>query len=382
MRLAPVNCVQEGNILAKTLYDRDGRVLLNRGVVLNKGILQKIEENQIFTIYIDDEFSTNEIEDVISPQIRTTATKSIKDTFDHFEKYNESLRENNSVKAKQLLKSRDNYVQVLNRISKNIVDEITTSKNIMLSMVDIKNLDTYTYQHSVNVAILSLVLGIELQLNRNELYDLCMGALLHDIGMAFVPKKIVTKRGTLTAEEEAIIREHPMRGYEYLKDDIAMPAHAKVIALQHHEKIDGTGYPRKTKGDSINKLAKIVAVADVYDALTSDRPYKKSIPPSEAIEYIMGGAGTHFDFKIAETFVRKVVPYPVGTLVKLSDGNFGVIEQVHPNYPLRPVVKVIKQKAVTVDMVSVDLLKETNLVIEGIQYETPNLSVQNYLKNK
>lgn len=383
MRPIPVNCIKEGSILAQALYDKDGRILLHKGVELNDSLLKKIDDNGISMIYIQDEYSTNEIEDIIEPKIRVAAVNALRETFTSFEKNHQQLQGKvNSVKERQLLKQRDDYFQNLNGLAKNIVDEISSAKNVLVSLVDIKSMDNYTYEHSVNVTVLSLVLGAELRLSKNDLYDLAIGAMLHDIGKAFLPKDILLKKEKLTDEEYALAKEHTTRGYNYLKELYSIPGPARIIALQHHERVDGAGYPSGMMGSKISKLAKIIAITDTYDAMTSDKPYKKAVPPQEAIEYIMGSAGTHFDFDLAQTFVRKVVPYPVGTLVRLSNGDYGVVEEVIPNFPLRPKVKVIRQTAVSVEMIEIDLLKETNLVIEGIQYEVPDLSVQTYLKKK
>lgn len=381
MRLIPINCIKEGSILAQALYDKDGRILLHKGVELNESLLKKVEDNGINMIYIHDEYSTNEIEDIIEPKVRIAAVNALRETFTSFEKSNhESKSKASSLKERQLQKQRDDYFQNLNKLAKNIVDEISSTKNVLVSLVDIKSMDNYTYEHSVNVTVLSLVLGAELRLGKNELYDLAIGAMLHDIGKAFLPKELLLKKGKLTDEEYALAKEHTTRGYNYLKELYHIPGPARIIALQHHERMDGSGYPAGLPGNKISKLAKIIAITDTYDAMTSDKPYKKAVSPQEAIEYIMGSAGTHFDFEMAQTFVRKIVPYPVGTLVRLSNGDYGVVEEVIPNFPLRPKVKVIRQTAVSIEMIQMDLLKETNLVIEGIQYEPPDLSVQTYLK--
>ncbi|MDK2799992.1 MAG: hypothetical protein PWQ70_1611 [Clostridiales bacterium] len=383
MRVVPVNCVKENSSLAKHIYDADGRILLKKGTCLTRGLIKRILDIGIHTIYINDEYSNNEIEDIIKPEVRLRAVKGIKDTFESFSKYSKQKNMNtSSVKEKQFLKERDKHIEVLGDVSKSIVDEILASKSTLINLVDIKTMDSYTYQHCVNVAVLSIILGVEFGFNTKQLVDLCTGALLHDIGKVFIPKEILTKPGKLTDEEYEIIKEHPTKGYQYLDGNRDISAHSKMIILQHHEKIDATGYPRQIDGFKIHTMAKIVAIADVYDAITSDRPYRKALSPSEAVEFIMAGAGRHFDFEMAQTFVRKVIPYPEGTLVKLSNGEVGVVEEVKPNFPLRPKVKVIKQKAVNIEMQSIDLINENNIIIEGIQYEAPNLSIPHYLKNR
>lgn len=383
MRFVPLNCVIEGYFLGKNLYDSKGRILLKKGTELTDGLIAKMRDNGFNTIYINDEYSNNEIEDIIKPQLRVKAVGAIRETFEGISKSNkQQLNKPANLRKKQNALVQEKYISSLNDISKTLVDEIASSKNVLINLVDIKNMDSYTYEHSLSVAILSLVLGIELRLNKIELYNLCIGALLHDIGKAFISKDLLFKKDKLADDEYRIIKEHPLKGYDYLKNNIQLTAQSRIITLQHHERLDGSGYPNGLSGDKINKLAKIVAIADVYDAFTSDRPYKKASPPHEAIEYIMGSAGRYFDFDMVQAFIRKVVPYPVGTLVKLSNGEIALVEETNPSMPLRPKVKIVKQLATSVKMDTIDLVQENNLVIEGIQYEIPNPSVQNYLKEK
>lgn len=376
LRLVPVNCVKEGSYLAKTIYDTDGRVLLAKDVRLTDKIIKKVEDIGVLSIYINDEYSGNEIEDIICPELRQKAVKAIKDTFGDFIKYSETgnggiYKTRSSYKE---LKARHEGTENLSKIVNELIDELLSRKNVLINLVDIKSMDDYTYQHSVNVIILSLVLGISLNMSRDKLFHLAMGAMLHDIGKVFVPKEILLKTGRLTDSEFAIIKEHPLRGYEYLKGHIDISALSRIIVLQHHEKIDGTGYPEGIKGNKIHEFAKIAAIADVYDALTSDRPYRRAMSPNEAIEYLMGGADRLFDFQMVSIFVKNIVPYPVGTLVKLSDGNIGVVEEVTERFPLRPRVRVIKNENLGGTMDHIDLMKEKDVVIEGIQYEVPDTS--------
>ena len=239
---------------------------------------------------------------------------------------------------------------------------------MLVSLVDIKSMDNYTYQHSVNVAVLSLVLGISLNLSKNELLDLCMGALLHDIGKVFVPDGIITKEGSLSPDEYKLIKEHPKNGYNYLSNQYCIKSSSKVVVLQHHERVDGLGYPAGLEGSKINKLAKIVAIADVYDALTSDRCYRRALCASDALEYIMANAGSIFDFEMATVFSRVIVPFPSGTIVKLSNGDVGIVQETFPNYPLRPTVKILNASDKSSEGNIIKLIDELSLVISSVEY--------------
>lgn len=376
MRLVPIECVREGSFLAKTIYDNEGRVLLREGVKLNELFLRRIKHIKIFSIYINDEYSENIIEDIIKPELRQKAIKTVKDTFVSFEKYNSiTSKSQGSYVDSKFIKEKQNYFLSIGDIATSILDEIFTQKNALINVVDIKNLDSYTYQHSVNVAIISLILGMQLQLSKFELYSLCLGALLHDIGKVFISNEIIQKYDKLTEKEYSIVKEHSQKGYDYLKGSPDISAPSRIIALQHHERFNGHGYPEGRKGNDINKLAKIVAIADVYDALTSDRPQRRALSPNEALEYIMAGGGTLFDYNMVLAFSKVVVPYSEGTLVRLTNGDIALVEENHPNYPLRPKVKIIKAMDPSIKKnIHLDLMEELDLVIEGVQYEEPNFS--------
>lgn len=370
MRLVPIEFAKPGDCLAKTIFDNDGRILLREGVALTEAFLVRIRRLQIYSIYINDQYSETMIEDVIKPELRQNAIKAIKETFYSFEKY--SLYSNNTnFNEKKFAKEKQAYFESIGSIAKDIIDEIISKKNVMINLVDIKSMDNYTYQHSVNVAIISLVLGVQLQLNQNELYTLCMGALIHDIGKVLIPKDIVLKPGPLTDEEFNTIKEHTTKGYDYLKGCLEISAPARIVALQHHEKMNGKGYPDSVKDISINRFARIVAIADVYDALTSDRPYRKAMSPNDAVEYILSHGDTEFDYEMVKAFSKAVVPYPPGTLVKLSTGDIAVVTAVFPNYPLRPQVKIIKKGTNIYSQEvgsTVSLIEQLGIVIENVEF--------------
>ncbi len=372
MRFVPINAVREGCYLAKTIYDDNGMILLNKGILLTQKLIERAKNVGIYSLYINDDYSDNEIEDVIKPELRQKSIKNLKEAFDNFQKYNTHLAKCiNGPQQKNALKNREKYIASISEIAKEILEELLSKKNILINLVDIKSMDSYTYQHSVNVAILSIILGIELQLNRFELYDLCVGAILHDIGKIFIPPEIITKNDKLTDEEFSIIKKHPIRGYEYLKNCLDIPATARAIVLQHHEKINGEGYPNGFKNNHISKLSRIVAIADVYDALTSDRPYRSALSPNEAMEYIMGSGGTHFDYVMVKAFSKKIIPYPEGTLIKLSNNDTAIVEGVNIGYPLRPSVRIIDTENPMRKNIHIDLLTEISIVIQGVQHEPP-----------
>ncbi|QEK10926.1 HD-GYP domain-containing protein [Crassaminicella thermophila] len=367
MRLVPIGVVKEGTYLAQTLYNERGQILLAKGVKLTSGLVKRIRDHGFYSIYIIDEYSQGELDDIIKPQIRQKAIATVRATLNTSAELDSD--DLNTFERKKLQKQSEQELANIQELAKLIVDDIFTQKDIMVNLVDIRSVDGYTYNHSVNSAILSLVLGIGYGLNKNDLYDLTMGVMLHDIGKMFIPDEILNKKGKFKDDEYEIMKEHTTRGFNYLRENTNMSTKVRIISLQHHEKVDGSGYPYGLKDEQIYILSKVAAIAEVYDALTSGRPYRDAMSPNEAVEYIMGSGGRHFNMELVKAFVKKVNPYPVGTIVYLSNNSIAVVEEINSLYILRPLVRVIKQDGKIVEPFLCDLKKENNIVIEGICYE-------------
>lgn len=235
-----------------------------------------------------------------------------------------------------------NAFQVDETIS--LVDEITRSvsrnSSALLSLVQLKSQNDQTYAHSVAVSALMIALGAQMNLERDTLKSIGMAGLLHDIGKMMIPAEILNKPGKLTADEFEIIKTHPQRGWEALRtchdvDDIMLD-----VCLHHHERMDGTGYPEKLPEESISLFARMAAVCDVYDAMTSDSCYKKAISPAEAIRKMAELQSSHFDQTVFHAFVKTVGIYPTGTLVKLKSGRLAIVTEQTSRSLTTPIVKV------------------------------------------
>ncbi len=200
--------------------------------------------------------------------------------------------------------------------------------------------------------------------------QLFVGSIFHDIGMALIDPTITYKKGALTKEEKIEILMHSKKGHSYLKEHAFLSAYVKAIALQHHEHLDGSGYPNRTMGSEIHQLAQIVGITDIYDAMTSDRPYRRALEPAEAIEYIMGSAGRHYNLDLVNIFVKKVNPYPTGSLVKLSTGQIAVVDHVPKGYPLRPDIRIISGSKGNFKYESVTLRENNSLTIKGLHFSS------------
>ncbi|MCO5386806.1 HD domain-containing phosphohydrolase [Desulfosporosinus sp.] len=339
MRQVSVNSLTMGDVLGKTIFSSLGRILLGKGVKLTPLYIAKLRDMGISILYIeDDRFDDVIVEDVISEEHRREAMEIL-------EKSTRSVR---------LGKELDGFD--LKRIINKIVEEILFKKDILVNMMEMRSLDNQMFAHSVNVCVLSTILGKALLLDREKLETLAIGAILHDIGKVQVDPKLIAKVD-LTAEEVETLKTHTTLGFEDLRKRKDLNLVIAHIAFQHHEHMNGTGYPRQLKEGEIHPLAQMVAIADLYDKLTSDHSNVKRIMPHEACEILMGLAGMLYPLEIVRVFMRNIAAYPTGVTVKLNTGEIGVVVDQNLSMPARPIVRVFDES----DFGS-NVVKEYNMV--------------------
>ncbi|WP_038054076.1 HD-GYP domain-containing protein [Thioalkalivibrio sp. ALJ1] len=231
--------------------------------------------------------------------------------------------------------------ELARKVVEEITDSVTRNSRALVSLARLKNADDYTYMHSVAVCALMVSLGRELGLEEAELMAAGEAGLMHDIGKAAMPLEVLNKPGKLTDEEFAVMKRHPGEGYRILQAaDEALHPITLDVCLHHHEKVDGSGYPEGLTDEEISLFAKMGAVCDVYDAITSNRPYKNGWDPGESIRKMAEWADGHFDPKVFQAFVKSLGIYPVGSLVRMASGRIGVVVDQSDESLLKPVVKI------------------------------------------
>ncbi|MBV8217657.1 MAG: HD-GYP domain-containing protein, partial [Solirubrobacterales bacterium] len=331
MRLVATSDLQEDTTLASDiLTGRDAAPLLRAGVKLNARFIEHLRRAGILGVYVEDQFSQGiDPQPVISAQIRGKATRALADL------HEEARR---SVAAGRTLdpEATDELSDVVDRI----LLEIEESDGKAVVLADLCAGDAYPLQHPIDVTALGLLIGRRLiiehgwldykgerQDDRHEerLFRLGMGLLLSDIGKLAIPESILNKPGKLSEEEWEIVQTHPKAGVKLVRDTGAWCPLVQACVLRHHERWDGSGYPEGKSGAEVHEMARIAAVADVYDAITSERAFAPAKPAHVAFQAILAGAGTQFDPTIVDVFSRRIAPFPPGVEVELTDGRRAVV---------------------------------------------------------
>jgi putative nucleotidyltransferase with HDIG domain len=256
-------------------------------------------------------------------------------------------------------------------LAEGMVESASRNAGALLSLVGLKAKDDYTFMHCVAVGTFMIALGKQLGMSDDELVDAGTAGLLHDVGKCMIPTDVLNKPGRLTAAEFEVVREHPLRGYRMLRDAGFQDSVALEVVLHHHERLDGKGYPDHLKGDDVTRLARMGAVVDVYDAMGSDRCYRKADPPTAVLKMMLSESGSHFDPMIVHTFIKTVGIYPNGSLVRLQSGRLAVVMEQSPSHALTPRVRVFysTKSNMPVPTVDIDLSVERGDAIVG--YEDP-----------
>lgn len=371
MQKVAIHSLQPGMVIARNVFSTEGVLLLGSGTELNNSQIERLRHFGLASLYIKNPFTDQMVDSDLIDTIP------------------EVVREETRVQAVQAVQAAFQNIASTRRIDTRefketaafLTDEVIKNRGAMIHLTDIRSRDGYTFGHSVNVCVLSTLTGVKLGYTLPQLRELALGALLHDTGKMLIPKEILVKPGPLTGEERKIMEQHPDHGFDILRRQSEIPLISSHVALQHHEKFDGTGYTRHMGGVTIHQYARIVAIADVYDAITSDRPYKEGTLPHEAYEIMMSLANTHFDPVILRTFLSQIAIYPLDSVVRLNTGEIALVIKVIAGLQTRPVLKVIvdAEGRRQSDGAEIDLTKHLTTFIDKIFTPAEILSLNAHL---
>jgi putative nucleotidyltransferase with HDIG domain len=331
-----VSALGPGLKIAKEVLDINGKVLLGRGALLTSDNISYLSFIGLKGVYVEDEedSKSTDLSDLIRPEIRETAAWVVKDFFSR------SMSGNIPSSEKKIFDAVDEVVNI-----------VLQNKDVVINLNQVKAYDQYTYFHSVDVGTLAGIIGAKRGLSKEELEELVTAGFLHDVGKVFISPDIINAPRRLNNEERIKMMEHPRLGYEYLKRNYNFSDTVIRTVYEHHEWYNGMGYPNRRSKEGLHIFSRILKAADVYDAMTTKRPYHPPYLPSEVMEYIMGRCGMEFDPGVVELMARELCVYPVGCEVELSDGRRAVVIENHHGLVLRPTVEDLDSKEL-IDLMS------------------------------
>lgn len=353
----PISLLRPNMVLARSVsVDPTALPLVMCGQKLSPFIIKKLYSLEIPGVYIESKLGEGlEVEELIDPKIKQKMAVEVKGLYQGY--------------LNQMPVTRSTFDK-MSVLIEELLEDVLSKKECLMNVMEIKGYDNYTYFHSIYVGTLVALIGMQLKYTHSQLVSLTMAGILHDIGKVDLPHELIAKPGPLTDDEVALVRKHPLTAVQRLESNRTMSQIVLRGIESHHEKFDGTGYPFGLKGNDIPEMGRILALADVYDALTSHRTYRPAWQPNEAVEYILGCSGSHFDPVILKSFLKTITAYPTGTIIKLSNGEIGLVLSSSADNILRPTLQLISPQGEKGS--KVDLLTDRNYL---------NVTVEGILKN-
>lgn len=368
-------------IVAKDVYNNTGVMLVSSGTELDSAVVEKLLNVGIHEVFVSPVNKANsEAQSLESAFAEISKFEKLEEKnkpsalfYDPDLKLDDVIYDKTREQAEKYVKKTMLKVGNMGRIDlskisailDSIIEQLLSKRDMVLTLSKLRSIDDYTYEHSVNVCILSLITGIDMKLDKITLKQLGTGAILHDIGKVGIPEEIIKKPTRLTSDEFEQIKLHTDLGYNILINN-NVQEEAALIALCHHEKYDGTGYNHNLKSDRINLLARITAVSDVYDAMSNDRVYKMGKKPDIVYKEMIDLSNKHFDEDILTNFINHISMYPTGTGIILNTNHKGIVIQQNKFLPQSPVIRIFKESTneSPAEHVDIDMAKTKYIYIK------------------
>lgn len=352
MRLEFLDRVKDNEVLGKSIFTSEGNILLRAGTKLTRIYIDKLMKLGVSYVYLEDfRLEDAEVEDAKLIELKRLTLKNMS-------RLSKNIYEGNT----------NGYSDSL-KVVEELIDYITDLDYVNSNLYDIKTYDNYTNFHSVDTGVMATFMGVySKKYNQFEIKELGIGAFLHDIGKIKIPKNIINKPGNLTEEEFNEIKNHPIYGTKILMKNHNFSEKEIDVVAQHHERVDGKGYPYGLAGNEISDYAKITSICDVYNAVRTDRCYRTRIKPNECYELILSGSGSSFDVKMIDIFKASFAVYPLGICVKLSNGIEGYVIRQNAGFPDRPVIRVLYDSVSRkpIQFYEINLIETLNVVVEDV----------------
>jgi len=341
--------LKPGMYVVEIIRQKDSLQVKSEGYIVHNSTIDKLASSGIHKVIVDPskEKKADKIDRVLPvepPKQQTSLPKESTISFDdEMSKAKTLYKDAKSLQHKILADITEGKVINVGEVKQStdaMVESIFRNQDALSCMSRLRIKDEYLVEHSLNVSILMTIFAKHLNIEKRIIEQLALGAFLHDIGKTLVPDHILNKKGKFTDKEYQQMKEHVDLGVNILAEIPELSAIALNIVQQHHERIDGSGYPKQLSSDDLNQYARMIAIVDTYDAMTADRVYKAAMHPIKAFKILLKEAETGYDDELVELFIQCIGVYPVGTLVKLNSGKLGLISQLNESRPLRPFVRV------------------------------------------
>lgn len=328
MQRLDIKLLQPEMISAVDVVDQDGKIIIRAGTAFQENHIKVVVQQGYGSVYVSlPRFTTHPPPGILNQELHKSLVSTVAETY-------EAFRDKNVMDGKKL-----------RELANKLVDEVVINRTNLVQWVDLRTPDDYLPAHAVNVAVMSVLIGLKMEYTVLKLQELALGALLLDAGEMLIPQEILRKKEKLTPAEMEIVRQHTEKGFEGLRKKIkGLPVTSMHVAYQHHENFGGNGYPRGISGNEIHEYARIVSVADMFDALVSDRPFRHYYLPHEAVGILQIFSGRMLDPEKVATLLQYVALYPQGVMVHLDTGEFGEVEVVRAANPNRPRVRLLTDK--------------------------------------
>ncbi len=350
MRKIELDGLRPGMKFNKSLFDNNLNIVLPAGKVLDNYLLSNLRSRNVKYVETAGDMIGETSPDRIgeAPQKQAAEKKSIvldKDTAKYLDFYRECITSINST-YNRYRNEQNIDTEKVQKLATRIVNTIMAEKKteLFINLVNIAGKGDYLATHIINTTILSVLLGQKLGYSLVKLVNLALAALVYDIGMVKVPAYIIEKEEKLSSDEYNQVKTHPVYSYQIIAKEFNLPIEVARVGLEHHEKFDGSGYPRRIKGHEISEMSKIVSIVDTYEALTKDRVYREGKDFYDAMKLVLGEGSKKFDPDILKVFINMMSIYPVGCYVQLSNKSVATVIASDPVSPFRPTVRIIKDE--------------------------------------